>query len=386
VKTCNDLEQLILDVGLDWVNKRGTFPKRLSRAIKMAYGLNLDPISMSKIGTKAAEFCDKTKDFYLDFTDDLTWSAGDFGDEGSCYWGGRKYARHMLMQKGCHAMRFWAISALDHANNKKRCIGEGWGTGRVWIIPKSTMHGDVLIAFNAYRTDGRPIVHSARILATVMGSSYKRIGLLNNRNQSGIIYINGGHGFVLGPQDVCEKIDSLDLDIKGPWGRCKECGDEMANEDDVCDNDDCEPSDPCDMLCRPCHDGSVSHTYHCAACRRSWTPCSNEEDQLFDTRGRIICETCSADMHQCPRCNRYSREPLLVATRLSKHLRDNHEVYFLYIDRKVCAVCGSVNTGNYLKHTCPKCNEVRLYANTSAFVEGVKDGDCHVCQKFKRNI
>ena len=383
-KCADNLEDIIIETGLDWVTKRGTFPKRISRAMKVAYGINLDPIVMGKIGTKAAECCDKNKDFFLDFTDDLTWNQGDFGDSGSCYWGGRQYARKLLMDHNCHAMRFWSSQALDHAKDKAYCIRQRYGTGRVWIIPKRTNHGEVLMAFNAYRTDGRPIVHSARILATVLGAFYKNVPLCNKSNTGGIIYINGGHGFALGSQEICEKVEKVDLMINGPWGRCKECGDEICSEDDVCGEGN--NSDPEDMLCHSCADGSESNTFHCANCGRSWTTRQSRNDQNYDLQGRIICQSCSDVMHQCPRCNRYSRNELNIAYRVTRHQNTDGTIYFLWTEQNACSHCCRTGNRNYESHTCPECGTIRMYCVTTGYAEGINGQKCHVCQKFRENI
>jgi hypothetical protein len=42
----------------------------------------------------------------------------------------------------------------------------------------------------------------ARIFAHYLGVSYRRIGLTNRGSDSGLIYINSGRGFVVGPESA----------------------------------------------------------------------------------------------------------------------------------------------------------------------------------------
>lgn len=76
-------------------------------------------------GQRIGEICGDAKGFTceVDVTNDFDWNEGDFGDMGSCFFGGREY-----QSARCETLPRLYASAL-------RFYRKGSGIGRCWIVP-----------------------------------------------------------------------------------------------------------------------------------------------------------------------------------------------------------------------------------------------------------
>lgn len=125
----------------------GNLPKRLqSFGYKRLGGLKLEPKLVEEIGNIAKKNSTEQTTLYFDFTDDLNWERGLFGDGASCFHVGDMHMQR-LEALGCIAMRVYDGP-------------KGRGLGRMWLYPWS---GDVkkpqpegepygFLGFNAYGT------------------------------------------------------------------------------------------------------------------------------------------------------------------------------------------------------------------------------------------
>ncbi len=46
--------------------------------------------ALQAIGNLAEEYSTEPKEYYWDVAKSIDWDAGDFGDDGSCFWGCRE--------------------------------------------------------------------------------------------------------------------------------------------------------------------------------------------------------------------------------------------------------------------------------------------------------
>jgi hypothetical protein len=278
-------------------------------------------------------------------------------------------------------MRFWSPNALDYSG-KESAIRNGHGIGRMWVLPFKKNTEDILVAFNAYRTDGRPCIHSARILSTIMGCFYKRISLCNYEETDGIIYINGGKGFALGSQETIESVERLDLCIAGPWGVCKECGDEITQEADInCPGD--ESDDPENILCPVCFEKDENYKHTCVKCGTNWYSPHDADEQSHDTDGSVICPSCANNMYSCGHCGNYSNTPLVEAYRVAMAGSEPYRVVrYTVVER--CQNCVD-NDGSYMDHHCPNCGADHKYVSTNTYTSMIDGQNCHECQEIQRS-
>lgn len=179
---------------------RGKFPKRLSQYYYKAFGLKAPEGFLVQVGNIARAHSEDRSAYYFDFTDSFDWHAGDFGDDGSCFWGGggNSYARVMLRDNGARAIRFY--SSADPA---------AAGVARAWIAPLEAE--GLYIVFNGYGFPGYATLAIARVFAQFMERSYRRLNLVNIGDTSGTLWINSGMGYVVGHSAAIAEMDFYDL-------------------------------------------------------------------------------------------------------------------------------------------------------------------------------
>ncbi len=214
---------------------QGTLPKRLRAYMARTYNHKLSDDLLQTIGTLAHSFTEDTNIYYVDVTSKINWRSGEFGDEGSCFWGGRSAARNILTFQGAFAIRLYRpttndnlyslVTEMNHIIDQwTRCPCpvhqdavaaarreiDAWlrpaegslpnlrGRGRAWVVPDAPEVGQVLL-FNAYPKNLKLEVF-ARVMAMLLDETeYHSISLQNRGSTGGIIYINSGAGVVVGP-------------------------------------------------------------------------------------------------------------------------------------------------------------------------------------------
>ncbi len=272
----------------------GTLPKRIG---KYAYGHHekLSIELLSEIGNIASRHCSKSAEYHFDFVNKIEWDAGEFGDENSCFWSCHKEAKEMITSNGGGAIRFFFDEYFTG------------GYARAWIAPleklnkigfftsvseefiKQRMRG-CYVVFNGY---GMETLAIARILATHLNHAFYQEKTLENFNGSqDELWINGGVGFLVGPQDVVTLIDSLDFQ----WGerspsKCNNCGDIFPEEEMSYDPER-------NLLCCECFKEMV---IRCEFCEEDIWRC----DFVEGPYGEMICIKCArAHLYTCHHCDK----------------------------------------------------------------------------------
>src|SRR5689334_15785896 len=67
---------------------RGKLVTRISRYMKREYNLTLSESQLASVGTWI-ERHSGSEGYNVRFTQEFDWNDGDYGDRGSCFWGGR---------------------------------------------------------------------------------------------------------------------------------------------------------------------------------------------------------------------------------------------------------------------------------------------------------
>jgi formylmethanofuran dehydrogenase subunit E len=277
----------------------GTLPKRIAKYFYQKNHTKLSSDLLGKIGSIMSAHTNSETEFIFDFTDTFDWSSGDFGDAGSCYWGCHSAAKDLLRDHGALAMRLYK-------DNK--------GYARAWLYPRN----NGFVVFNGY---GHETIQIARILASYLGLSYRKITLENNGDSSGAIWINGANGFVVDSEENVNSIECFDMDIEDDLTRCTDCGRYTDELTSVGGQD----------LCESC----LSDRYfYCEDCNEY---CVN--DDAREIEGRYICESCLESYNQCDCCDKYFFEPLSKVD--GKHVCED-----CMDDTFSCDCCGKLRFDN----------------------------------------
>lgn len=330
-----DLPPLPQDWDWRWMVQKGPIAGNLTKRIGKYYfrehSLDVDKMVLEGLGNTARPHKARTGGtYYLDFTDTIDWNAGKFGDDGSCFWGGRSIAKSILVENGALAVRFY--NKLDNGNFS------GWG--RAWVIP-CYPYPESMVIFNGYGMDGNdPTMKIVGITSTWLNARYWRVNMLNNNTTTSKLYINGsGRAFIVDSHLEDRSIDKVyDLHWSSSAQECESCGRECGRSDahilsgDVYCSDcyrrngfrcyecsgeyhinnswrhytDARSRDSRQRLCTHCYDrhnsitgdGSMRTCDHCTGIMNT-----NESSNASHRRQRIIvCLACSRDGFICVDC------------------------------------------------------------------------------------
>lgn len=247
--------ELVDQVGLEWNLPRvGKLPKRLSKYIKQKYSKDLPQEYLERIGNKLSASLMKwdleVRFEFLDWSHPL-WRPGAYGDDGSCYFGGRKGAVSMMRNEGNFYIMFITKDKDKFA--------------RAWV---QKVDNENIVFFNLYSVGNKLVgLALAQQLAKHFNLPYRKINLVNDGSGDGELWINQEAGYWIGNKEL--RLDSTDT----PYYDFEI---EEVREDEEDDNEDTEYA-----ICHNCdYEG-------------------NEEEFYYDYAGRRICETCRNDYYTC---------------------------------------------------------------------------------------
>lgn len=216
-------EHLPKDWSWEWKVQHGTFAGTLSKRIQSflfkQWSKKLSDEVVTKIGNIATEHTLEAREFLFDFDRSLDWSAGDFGDTGSCFWTQKPWSMPMLSYFGGLSLRLYQQrTPLDQPAGVGRCLIVPWSSKSGYVktadFPTKT---DALMVFNGYgafakqygkagsgqRYGNMQVLDYARLLALYLGVSYERVILTVNGSDSSPLYINnGGYCVMVGPTEI----------------------------------------------------------------------------------------------------------------------------------------------------------------------------------------
>ena len=375
-----------VDMSPEWVvtnkdgdaGRVGTMPKRISKHLHKEHGIKTTPEFMTEVGNIARKHTVDEDVFVFDITQSLDWNPGDFGDSGSCWWESEDHARQGMIAAGQYALRLfrptlhktetgrtrawgarhWTCGATGdrvtlHTKtfncNCNECtyslremeldverLGEyimwrymplyteypqGAGYGRAWMV----RDGENLITFNSYGE--YQLLQMSRILATIMGVSYRKTRLDHYDNA---VYLNGD-ACVIGSDVQALRHMTLGFEVDRTNRYTCEICDEGIHEDDVYFQD-------ATTMCDYCYRDRVSY---CGGCE---DPFWNDDINSVEIIGMDYCNDC-IDEHApaCVLCD------------------DRHDpTSMTYVDGMgdVCITCYSER---YTQ--CETCNEVIEHSN-----------------------
>ena len=252
----------------------GMFPKRVAKWLYQKHATKPSKDQLGELGTKVSAHSERNAEYTFDFTHVFDWQAGDFGDKGSCFWTCHVSAKDMLYDNDARAVRFYNYAG---------------GYARAWVAP----YGNGVVVFNGY---GLETLSIARILSHKWGAYYKKVTLDNNQQDSGTLFINGGSGYFVGPQDEVMATDHIDLeweDINDNSNCCSNCDSRIEEGDGYFTH--------YDWYCEGCHSDLFFLCEGCEGCEEYF---SNDEHHLINDTS--LCDACLLDNYtECYSCNEY---------------------------------------------------------------------------------
>lgn len=189
------------DFSWELYTKEGKLTTRINKFIKKNK-INTHPSFNDDLAYLSRQCIIKSKTYEFDISQE-DWQDGEFGDEGSCYWGCRSPARKLIRDNGGGAIRFFR---------------EDEGYARAWIYPIDNGYA----VFNGYGLEPCLI---ANILGLFLKLPITPIKLTNNGKRGDLIYIND-QSFGLNLPN-----ETYDLKIQHDYYICHDC-DCFTNEEE----------------------------------------------------------------------------------------------------------------------------------------------------------
>lgn len=393
----------------------GNFGTRVGKYYYRVHKRNLEDNHKTWINNRAKRGT-MMDELTFDFTNEFNWRDGEFGDDGSCFWGGRAGAKEMILSANGFAFRVFKSNV---------------GHGRCWIIPrtKRQLTGDIKdddkevvawVLFNAY---GDYLIEQyARFLAGWAGLKYKEIQYLKNLySDSGTLYINRGMGVALADEDVLKvvpdnldfNIDVIDADESGftcygceeyfegePYNHydgdpyCEYCWDELFYYCEDCstyyrEHDVTYVESIHDYVCDDC---LSNRYYRCNSCLEYFI----EGDVVIDKDSETWCNSCAeANLTVCDECSEYVEDiedvdgrPLCedCANKLAADCANCDDKFLIKNLKetpdgdKLCEDCYYEWAEAHIEDACPKCHKALPLENR------YDDGLCADCAGLKQHI
>ena len=220
------------DVDWRWMSNRGALPKRISKWFKDNLNMYLTSDTLTSIGNIARKTILKDQIYYFDFTDEICWKQGNFGDHGSCFMRENPGETTPITKAMSEDERFFAIrlfrqhnhTLIKQENSEEKNIYYSdnihWYSGisralicndNVEVLRKGVkIEYPLFIVFNGY---GLSTFQIAGVVTKFLGTSSKRIQIANNKKVTGGLYVNN-HGIVVGAEDIISSIVSYDFGLK----------------------------------------------------------------------------------------------------------------------------------------------------------------------------
>ncbi len=192
--------------GYVFTSSAGNLQKRIKKLFKQR-GIEVSPEVLSEISDIISKARNGSRTA-MDFNTDFNWNSGDFGDRGSCYWTDREYCRRFMQNDA----RFGAVRFFD---------SEGKGIARAWTYYDEP--SDSVVVWNAYGYNLEVIAKRVAQYLNVVNE--KTVRLYANNDSVEYLYINNGHGIVLGEYAFDKLNMKVDVDPYREYNyECDDCG------------------------------------------------------------------------------------------------------------------------------------------------------------------
>jgi len=258
----------------------GSLAKRIRKFLSLVHDFHLSENQMGELGDIIGQIKNRTEKLICQFVDHFDWEAGDFGDNGSCFWSCHRLAKEILLDNGAQPLLFYDEDM------------EGFGRA---ITLNRKNH---LIIFNAY---GLSLKEIAIIMADYYKCKYEIMQAINNYDDINLVYINHNQAAVLyyDEEDIEYAINDgaidLEVEVGDDYTLCSYCEKFYHIDDLTSDGEN-------NMYCEECLEHNVD-CFTCEDCNELYIGDHHETCYVVDEE-MIICESCfsSGNYYICAAC------------------------------------------------------------------------------------
>lgn len=372
IQNCYFVIRVLDEVGWEWANEYGNWPKRLSKKLKKN-GFVLSNDDLSKLGKLAKEDCLADRDLTIHIRRPHYDLVGLYGDCGVCY---RKGGEHQVAVGILRANDGYHIGFHDENDQP---IGRCWGINQ---YPNVVLFNGYAVA---YETLG--LLQMSRMVAELLGRPwYQKVTLKNDDRADGGLYINGPNGYLLGDTSLSQEsfydlggigvvcnycgetithneVKKINIDT---WAceecdentiECNECGIRVnyeysrsfGEDDEVCYCEKCYRH--LAVMCEDCGEEfhrddieEVGDKVFCTSCSFHWIECDDcgdavHEDDIKEVKGKELCGHCAKEYDQCLSCKAWDQKDNMIRTYLGYVCNGCKS------ELKECEVCGREEYG-----------------------------------------
>jgi len=370
--------------GFDWDldKSKGRITKRINSILRKEVGIKFCEQRISEIGNIISRNTLRPETYLYDFDNRFTWSDGDFGDLGSCYWGCHSGAKKMLRKKKAFAIRLYQK--------------DGDGYGRAFLLP----YYSNLILFNGYRGEiDKDTEFFSNLFYQILKKEFKfddiaktKIELTNHGIYDGTLYINGsGSGYLFSTKkNICTSINLKIADEHLDTFRCPACAKSIADTDEkyteeyVVDGEN-------RCWCIDCAKDNLIKCFCCGQLTES----------SIQLEGERICYSCAEKTHErCYHCSGWVLKEEMISQHGSSYCTHCHANTFFWCDvceayhpKRERVYLPDVESGSTMCETCAKenhdmvscyeCGYIHSLTRTHRYMNGVHF--CETCSN-KRDL
>ena len=260
--------------------RTGTFPKRVAKYIYKSQKKRLTAKQKQRVGELAKAHTVEAKELIFDITQDLDWTAGDYGDRSSCFWGDMTNCRIALIDSDQYAMRTY---------KRRNSNNDFTGTGRAWMLDS----GLGFVLTNAYGPHA--VNEFGNALALTLGWRHNENVTVHN-TAGGFHFNRVGQQSYVAPFTApllsragIHFIAKVSIEVDSNVGACA-CGNVMNEEEGY------YVEWLNQALCEDCYCDAVAYCFVCEEDFRA-------EDAIY-ADDETYCETCHADtFSDCEICD-----------------------------------------------------------------------------------
>jgi len=261
------------------VTFRGKFVGRVEQYCQMESGKKLTQNVREVVGRAASDHMLKEAKAYMDFTKKFNWSAGDFGDTGSCFWSDSGGTRARMMSNEFAAVRLYDPNRGPYDDYPPK---RGTGIARAWIGPGCRDEIDMVLIngyiqrdqWSYYSHTNDTTMLLGQLAAEFLGKGYKLVKMRDTG-----IYVNGGRGILIGESGKLKGISVATLNTSNNRPICIECGKKLRSRSAARYWQDLP-------YCLDCYRNFFDH---CDMCGRNWNK-NTMKFHLF--RDETVCGNC----------------------------------------------------------------------------------------------
>lgn len=262
-----------------WKDSKGT---KIQKTVKKLYHIfDMDELynekEWSQFWSEKVNFGKKLYYRLFDPRKEAFWCDGDFGDNGSCFWGDRSAALDALTEhEQFRGVLFYDAQYFPKKPTFEELVRRRTGWGRCWLWYRKK--GGFLL-FNFYSKEKNRFQGNimAERIAQSLGLCFKSVNITNYGKEEGTLYLNDGLGYLLTEKPATLGKFDFQIDTDDYGMSCEYCGRSIGE-------DSCYRSPSGESICEDCYHENFFCCYFCGG------DYSNDEKHAFN-RGEY-CDDC----------------------------------------------------------------------------------------------